>query len=128
MDDRAENAGRPILADVFQPWEAKGGSRRDCAPHRARLLTAMARWSLIAAGLSFLGLPANVIGLPLGWTAWRMACRDRDRICAGNMDQEGYHPTEQARSDSRAALVLNLLSVPTALCGGVILLLLAIGV
>jgi hypothetical protein len=125
MDDRPGKDARllPTLEQVFQPWELTGDARRDCAPHRANLLIKMARLSLVAAGLSFFGLPVNLIGLPLGLGTWAMACHDRDRICAGDMDQTGYHPTEKARSDSRAAVFLNILAIPMALCGGSVVLL-----
>jgi hypothetical protein len=117
MDDQLEKDIPLTIEDVFRPWELVGESRLDCAPHRAHLLIKMARLSLIAAGLAFFGLPFNLVGIPLGLLAWSMACHDRDQICAGNMDHRGYHLTERARSDSRAAVILNLLTVPMTLCG-----------
>jgi hypothetical protein len=128
MDDPATPNAKalPALEDIFQPWELVGRSRRDCDPHRGDMLRRMARFSLLAAGLSFFGLPFNLVGLPLGLITWSMACRDRDRICAGDMDQAGYHLTEKARSDSRAAVFLNILVLPMTFCGaGLILYLIA---
>jgi hypothetical protein len=111
MEAKGDPAGNrwPTLAEVFHPWEWSGESRRDCKPHRARLLLLLARASLLAGALSFLCLPFGIIGLPLGLVTRAMARRDLDLISAGEMDHRGYKLTEKARSDSHASVILSLL-------------------
>ena len=99
----------PFLEEVFQPWELAGEARRDCEPHRAGLLAALARISLLAGGLSFVCPPASLVGLPLGLVTRAMARRDLDLIFAGGMDHRGYRRTEKARSASHAGVILSLL-------------------
>jgi hypothetical protein len=101
----------PTLEEVFEPWELAGESRRDCEPHRARLLRALARVSFLAGGLSIFCLLPALLGLPLGLMTRAMAGRDLDLISAGNMDHRGYHETEQARSDSHTGVILSLLGI-----------------
>jgi hypothetical protein len=110
MDGKPENEEPRMLTleEVFEPWELVGKSRRDCLPHRARLLRLMAYVSCLAGGLSIVCLVPALLGLPLGLLARAMARRDLDLICGGDMDHRGYHETEKARADSHAGVLLNL--------------------
>jgi hypothetical protein len=108
--DRENGRGRPAtLAEVFEPWEIAGESRRDSVPHRAGLLRALARCGVLAGGLSFPFILPGVVGLALGVLTGASARRDLDLISRGYMDHRGYHPTAKALSDARAAVVLSLL-------------------
>jgi hypothetical protein len=112
MDETTVKLGLCLsLEEVFQPWELDGVTRRDARRHRGRLLQNLARLSLFAGGLTFVCLVPCVYGLPLAIVTWIVSQRDLDRICAGSMDQEGYHPTQKARSDSHAAIWLNVLGL-----------------
>lgn len=101
----------PTIDEVFQPWELLGESRRDCEPHRGRLLRRLARISLLTGGLSFLCPPLALIGLPMGLLIRMLARRDLDAIFAGEMDHRGYAETEKARNDSHAGVVVSWLGL-----------------
>jgi hypothetical protein len=120
MDGQSNAAGEllPALEQLFQPWELVGESRRDCRSHRAGLLLAMARLSLLLGGLSLLCPPLGLIGLPLALIIRRMARRDLDAMFAGDMDQRGRQRTEKAWSDSLAAAFIYLIGC--LICGGVL--------
>jgi hypothetical protein len=128
MDGDCESIkDRPAtLADVFEPWEAAGESRRDCQPHRAEALQTLARLGMLAGGLSFPFFFPCVPGLTLGALTRLLARRDLDLICRGHMDHRGYHTTLRALSEARAALVLSLLGLLLWIfvCGFVVLLIL----
>jgi hypothetical protein len=111
MPEREHERALLTAEEVFEPWELSGESRYDCEPHRARLLAFLAYGSLVAGSLSFVCFFTGLVGLPLGLVAWSMARRDLDRISAGDMDQNGYHPTEKARSNAQAGVFLNLLGM-----------------
>ena len=102
-----------------RPWEQPGCVRRDCEPHRGRLLLAVGNVSLfcgfftvaffftalvglavgnvslLCGALSFALFPA-LVGLLCGITAWWMARRDLGRMGTGLMDPAGKGPTERA--------------------------------
>lgn len=108
MNPTEKDGPRRTVEDVFTPWELAGESRRDCKPHRVRLLRVLAYVSVLVAGAStFLICPA-VLGLLLGLATWRMACRDLHLISRGEMDTTGFHGTEKARADARGAVLLSL--------------------
>jgi hypothetical protein len=109
---------RPSAEEVFTAWEMVGESRRDSRLHRGQLLSTLAYFSLLAAGTSFLCLLTGLGGFLLGLAAWKMACRDLEVMRAGLMEQAGYHPTEKARADGRAA---TLLSVPGLLLWAILM-------
>ena len=150
MDARPNETSNkpPTIDEVFQPWELIGESRRDCEPHRGRLLRWLARISLLVGVLSFLYppiaalllfdgmgleagwlqlslvlLPNGLMGFLLGSVIQMLARRDLDAMSAGNMDQRGYGDTEKARIESHAGAVVSLLgslfwSIPL---GGIVL-------
>ncbi len=109
-EDSDAAAKRPLaLEEVFQPWELRNESRRDCGPHRAGFLWWMARISLIVGSLSFLCPLFGLLGLPIGLVIRRLARRDLDAIFAGEMDHRGRERTEKAWYDSQVGAFLNLL-------------------
>lgn len=85
-----------------------GKSRRDAERHHAGLLQTGAYITMLAGGLSLVFFPAGLIGLSLGFLTWWTACRDLERMRQSLMDQEGYHATEQARSDAYTGMILSL--------------------
>ncbi len=119
-------------APSVPPWELPGQFRRDCAPHRAGLLGALANTSALVGTLSLVPPFAlacaplgALLGLPLGLTAWVLARRDLAEMRAGRTDPSGEAGTEAARKLALLGVVTGLLSV--ALCAGVSLVLLREG-
>jgi hypothetical protein len=111
MEPNERDPPRVTAEDVFTPWEMEGQSRRDCEPHRAGLLSALAYGSLVVGGASLLLMVPALVGLPLGFATWRMACRDLDSMRAGLMDTRGFHQTEKARSNAHAGMILSLMGL-----------------
>ena len=91
MDDTSDAATErlPALEEVFQPWELRNESRRDCEPHRAGFLFWIARISLLAGAFSFLCPLIGLLGLPLALVIGDQARRDLDAIFSGDMDHRG---------------------------------------
>src|SRR6516165_8700120 len=87
---RPAGEGRRTAAEADdRPWERPGAVRRDCAPHRAGLLLAVADTSLLLGALSLpLGFSA-LMGLGLGVAGWALASRDLKRMRARVMDPAG---------------------------------------
>jgi hypothetical protein len=130
---------QPRLKTVFEPWELRGATKRDCAPDRAGLLTGLAHFSTAAAWifvtlfpiLVFIPVivlehkkdrsnPANIgYGLlcllpPLtaigsAMLTRRLATQDLKRMWTGDMDRCGLEATWMAWSRSRSALWITLL-------------------
>jgi hypothetical protein len=113
MDDGSneDQGDMPSLAEVFRPWEQRGESRRDCRRHRGGLLLFLARIALLAGGLSLVCPPFGLLGLAMGLATCVLARHDLDLIFAGEMEQQGYKPTEKARSDGHAATIVSALGV-----------------
>ena len=98
-----------IVAADHRPWERPGAVRRDCAPHRAGLLLAVADTSLLLGALSLaLGFLA-VTGLCVGAAAWALAARDLRWMRARVMDPAGRSRTARARA--RAGVAFSLYAV-----------------
>jgi hypothetical protein len=110
--------------DAPRPWERPGAVRRDCAPHRGRLLLALSMGALcgamLSAMLSLMALlplgpalfgPACLAGVALGGTALALARRDLRRMGAGLMDPEGRPATDDARTLAVGALALSVLTL-----------------
>jgi hypothetical protein len=110
-----------------RPWERPGAVRRDCAPHRGRLLLAFGVGALFGATLSavlslvtllLLGpalfAPAWLAGVAVGGTALALARRDLRRMDAGLMDPEGRPATADARSLALGALPLSVVALVLA--------------
>lgn len=107
--------GNLPLQDIFRPWELSGEARYDCEPHRAKQLAIPAYISIVAGIASLICFYPALVGLPLGLVVWSMARQDLDRIAAGDMDHNGYHPTERVRSNARAGVILSIMG--TVWCG-----------
>jgi hypothetical protein len=93
------------VADDDRPWERPGAVRRDCAPHRGRLLLALATAAVVCGGLSILGAPA-LLTLPLAVAVWVLARRDLARMAAGRMDPAGQPLTAEARDRAVVAAII----------------------
>jgi len=104
-----------------RPWERPGAVRRDCAPHRGRLLGVLGGLALVCAALSTallclvpppLGLegfvPSWLSGVALGGVVFALGRRDLQRMAAGRMDPEGEAATEGARNLAFVALVVGV--------------------
>ena len=106
---RAGRGRQGADAEDGRPWERPGAVRRDCAPHRAGLLLAVADTSLLLGALSLpLGFSA-LMGLGLGAAAWALAVRDLRRMRARVMDPAGRSRTARARA--RAGVAFSLYAV-----------------
>lgn len=108
MQPGRQDEPRLTAEDIFTPWEMIGQSRRDSLPHRALLMRTMAYFSVLIAGLSLLCGAVGLLAVPLATATWWMAYRDLNLIRRGDMDTEGFHATEKARSDARGAIALSL--------------------
>jgi hypothetical protein len=106
--------------------------RRDCDPHRGRLLaglgTAGFHLALGALGFALVGLPAAVggradilralaapgfvlVSFPVAVGVWYIASGDLGRMGAGLMDAAGRRLTGQARWDGIAAAALSIFAL-----------------
>src|SRR5947207_836528 len=94
-----------------RPWELPGVVRRDCAPHRGRLLLWLAGTSMPLAALTFLLFLPGLLGTALAVAVWACADRDLAKMRAGRMDRAGRGDTEEARSLAIPALFISLLGL-----------------
>jgi hypothetical protein len=110
----------PDLDEDTQPWERRGAVRKDCTPHRGRLLLSLS--GLGALCCLFLVQP---LGLSLCLAVWLCAGRDLARMRDGRMDRGG----RQAVKDARACAAAGVVATAVYLFGGVaVYLLLAVPV
>jgi hypothetical protein len=93
-----------------RPWEQAGATRRDCMPHRSKLVQALSGAAL-GCSLFWLILPLGIVGLTLGITGWRLAACDLNEMRAGRMDPAGWPHTEQAYRWARWAVLLSVLGL-----------------
>ena len=108
---RAGRGRQGADAEDGRPWERPGAVRRDCAPHRAGLLLAVADTSLLLGVLALpLGFSA-LMGLGLGAAAWALAVRDLRRLRARVMDPAGRSRAARARARARLGVALSLYAV-----------------
>jgi hypothetical protein len=108
----------PHCGEEFEPEdEARGRKRRlitrvrrDCEPHRGRLIAGLGNFSLIVGGLSLclFGVGA-LVSVPVGVAAWVMANHDLAQMRAGAMDPRGKAQTENGRTGAIVGVVLSLL-------------------
>ena len=108
MKPDQQDIPRPTEEERLTPWQKVGALRRDCEPHRGRLLATLARWSILAGVASLTCIFPGLAGLPLGITAWKMAKRDLVLIRRGDMDNSGLDQTEKAMTAAREGTVLSL--------------------
>jgi len=89
-----------------RPWELPGAVRRDCEPHRGKLLVGLGV-VIVLLGLGSCGCaPIGLVTLPLALGVWRLASADLARMDTGLMDPGGRRLAEQARWDAIAGAVL----------------------
>jgi hypothetical protein len=92
-----------------RPWEQPGQWRRDCLPHRGRLLSVVSTAAAVCALLGcILGFTAP-LAVVLGVTVWVVARHDLRQMTAGRMDPAGREPTEIAQETAIWCLVLTIL-------------------
>ncbi|HTU18167.1 MAG TPA: hypothetical protein VMG10_08890 [Gemmataceae bacterium] len=84
--------------------------RRDCEPHRGRLILSLGNVSMIVGGLSLctFGVGA-VVSVPVGILAWLMANHDLERMREGRLDARGKSQTETGRTGAVAGIVLGVI-------------------
>jgi hypothetical protein len=83
--------------------------RRDCEPHRGRLIQNLGTLTLCVGGLSLCLFGGGlVVALPLGLITWAMASRDLAKMRRGEMEPEGRGPTKSGRTSALTGVVLSL--------------------
>jgi hypothetical protein len=93
--------------DDPRPWERPGAVRRDCAPHRGRLLRVLGGVSLVCGILAPVLMLPGLIGLPLSVAVLVLSGRDLARMRRGLLDPSGRAETEKARGLAFGGLVLS---------------------
>jgi len=108
--------------DDPRPWERPGEVRRDCEPHRGRLLLwlGIASWVCGLASLALV-VPA-LLGLALGLTTLVLARRDLAKMEAGLMDPAGAGLVRRASGYAVVGTILSLVGLLTLACAAVLLL------
>jgi predicted RNA-binding Zn-ribbon protein involved in translation (DUF1610 family) len=99
-----------------RPWERRRRGprvRRDCEPHRGTLVMVLGILSTVFAtmGPCLYGVPALLIGLPLGIVSWVLARRDLAKMKAGTMDPDGYGQTQAGMICGIIGTILSVLVV-----------------
>lgn len=119
-DEARENADE-------RPWEQPGATRRDCAPHRARLVRGMAGLSAVITPVAAVvaidvqntrgfsreseifwlcGVVAFPIGVALAVTTWVMARKDLMQVQAGLMDRAGERDLADAHNAALGGMIV----------------------
>jgi hypothetical protein len=91
-----------------RPWEQPGAMRRDCEPHRGRLLENLAIVSVVCSAFSLLVFPV-AISVPLSAAVVLIARLDLKKMSAGTMDRKGANTVRSARLISLISLLVTLL-------------------
>jgi hypothetical protein len=89
-----------------RPWELPGALRRDCEPHRGKLLLWL---GVVGAGCSLLAFclcVPGLVGIAIGLPVWVVAAQDLNKMRGGVMDHAGRAQTEEALILGRMAVVL----------------------
>jgi hypothetical protein len=92
-----------------RPWERPGCVRRDCAPHRGRLLSRLALVALACWAGSYILIIPGLVGFVLGAAVWVMAQKDLKSMERGEMDPTGREKVEQARERAFFAMLFSIL-------------------
>ena len=92
-----------------RPWERPGAVRRDCEPHRARLVVALGGLAEFCGMLICLVGVTAPLAIGLGVAAWLMARRDLARMRQGLMNPAGRRYTELGGSLGLSGAILGLL-------------------
>jgi predicted RNA-binding Zn-ribbon protein involved in translation (DUF1610 family) len=99
-----------------RPWERRRTGprvRRDCEPHRGALVMVLGILSTVFAtmGPCLYGIPALLIGLPLGIISWVLGARDIAKMKAGTMDPDGRGQTQAGMICGIIGTILSVLVV-----------------
>jgi hypothetical protein len=84
--------------EADRPWQRPGAVRRDCQPHRGRLILALGGLAEFCGGLACFGALTAPLAIAAGVTAWLLARRDLALMQQGLMDPLGRRYTELGRS------------------------------
>jgi hypothetical protein len=105
-----------------RPWERPGEVRRDCEPHRGAFLQTLGALSAVpgtlAVGCFFalpVSMPAAMLALGLGGTAWFLARRDLREMQGGHRDPGGRRATVKGSAFGAVGVLLGCLSLLGAL-------------
>lgn len=90
-----------------RPWEQPGVLRRDCEPHRGRLLLVLSGVSIPIGLLSLLLVLPAFLGLIIGVAALVLARHDLVEMRAGVRDSSGEAETRHALGLAVAGNILN---------------------
>src|SRR5262245_52620816 len=101
---------RPNTDDP-RPWERPGAVRRDCAPHRGRLLRVLGAIALVCGILALLLAVPGLVGLPLSVAVLRLSGRDLARMRRGLLDPAGRAETERAGDLAIGGLFLSVIGL-----------------
>ena len=100
-----------------KPWEQRGAVRRDCEPHRGRLILALGRTSLCLAIPGLLGVcfwafaAASLLATGLGFTVTLMAKDDLEQMERKTMDSEGRQSTEAGQRAASIGMILGIVGL-----------------
>src|SRR5690242_14092518 len=96
-----------------RPWERPGAVRRDCEPHRGRLILALGGLAGFCGIFACILVLTAPLAIAFGVTAWLMARRDLARMRQGLMNPAGRPYTEPGRGLglSGAGLALSVVAV-----------------
>jgi hypothetical protein len=97
--------------DAPRPWEEPGAVRRDCEPHRGRLLRFLGIGVIVWAALSLYLVVLSPAGVALGAALWWRARRDLAEMNAGTRDPAGEAETDFAVEAGRISVGLSLFAV-----------------
>lgn len=98
----------PQPNDDPRPWEQPGAVRRDSAPHRGKLLEALADVACLIGILSCATFVPVLVAFPLGVWTWAAARGDLAEMRAGQMDRNGELQTRRAEATAAAAVAICL--------------------
>jgi hypothetical protein len=84
-----------------RPWEQPGQYRRDCTPHRGRLLRGLGDAWGVCGMLSFCLLVPGLLAVALGAAVWALGRRDLEAMRRGRMDPRGITQAEDALDGAR---------------------------
>jgi hypothetical protein len=101
-----------LESEAQAPWgRSPRVLRRDCTPHRGRLLRSLAFLSMGCAWLTFLLWVPGLVGAGLGIAIWRLADDDLAKMRAGLVDPDGQFDTADARSLAIPSFFISLLGL-----------------
>jgi hypothetical protein len=91
-----------------RPWERPGAVRRDCEPHRARLILALGGIAEFCGAFACFGAITAPLAITAGAAAWLLARHDLALMRQGLMDPAGRRYTEAGRAIGLSGAALGL--------------------